>query len=117
VAIEGYRLFTRDRRGKRGGGIDLYIKKSIQCEELSLKNSHEQAESLWVRFRDRGNKGNLVLRVYYRPPHQGEPIEKTFFLQLQEASCLQSLILLGSSNNLLSDGTVTHRAVGNPGDS
>jgi len=56
MAIDGYRLFRRDRWGKRGGGIALYIKKSIQCEELSLKNSHEQLESLWIRIRDRGNK-------------------------------------------------------------
>ena len=52
VAIDGYRLFRRGTWGKRGGGIALYIKKSIQCEELSLKNSHEQVESLWVRIRD-----------------------------------------------------------------
>jgi len=41
VAIYGYRLFRRDRQGKSGGGIALYIKKSMQWEELSLKNSHE----------------------------------------------------------------------------
>ena len=29
VAINGYRLFRRDRQGKRGGGIALYIEKSI----------------------------------------------------------------------------------------
>jgi len=68
VAIDSHRLFRRDRQGKSGGGVALYIKKSIQCEELSLKNSHEQVESLWVRIRDRGNKQNLVVGVYYRPP-------------------------------------------------
>jgi len=36
---------TWDRRGRRGGGIVIDIKKSIQCEELSLKNSHKQIES------------------------------------------------------------------------
>ena len=46
AAINGYRLNRRDRWGKRGGGVALYNKKSIQCEELSLKNSHEQVESL-----------------------------------------------------------------------
>ncbi|KAK4819205.1 hypothetical protein QYF61_026821 [Mycteria americana] len=40
VAINGYRLCTRDRRGRRGGGVALYVKKRIDCEELSLKNSH-----------------------------------------------------------------------------
>jgi len=46
VAIEGYRLFRRDRQGRRGGGVVLYVKKWIECEELSLKNSHEQVEKL-----------------------------------------------------------------------
>ncbi|PKU35646.1 egf-like repeat and discoidin i-like domain-containing protein 3 [Limosa lapponica baueri] len=80
---------------KEGGGVALYIKKWLECEELSLKNSHEQVESLWVRIRDRGNKGNLVVGVYYRPPDQGEPIDEAFLLQLQKASRSQSLVLLG----------------------
>jgi len=99
VAIDGYRLFRRDRQGKRGGGLALYIKKSIQCEELFMKNSHMQVESLWVRIRDRGNKGNTVAGVYCRLLDQGEPTDETFFLQLQKASCSQSLILLGDFNH------------------
>ncbi|KAK4827189.1 hypothetical protein QYF61_015151 [Mycteria americana] len=74
VAITGYRPFRRDRWERRGRGVALYIKKWIECEELSLKNSHKQVE---------------------RPPDQGEPTDETFFLQLWEASCSQSLVLLG----------------------
>ncbi|KAK4813526.1 hypothetical protein QYF61_009252 [Mycteria americana] len=48
-ANDGYRLFRRDRRGRRGGGVALYVKKQIDCEELSLKNSHEQVGSLWLQ--------------------------------------------------------------------
>ncbi|PKU41806.1 rna-directed dna polymerase from mobile element jockey-like [Limosa lapponica baueri] len=48
-------------------------------DDLSLKNGHEQIESLWVRIRD--NKGNLVVGVYYRPPNQGEPIDEAFLLR------------------------------------
>jgi len=99
MAIEGYRLLRRDRWGKSGGGLSLYIKKSIQCEELSLKNSHEQVKSLWVRIRDRGNKGRLVVGVSYRLPNQGEPTDEAFFLQLQKASCLLSFVLLGDFNH------------------
>ena len=73
VAINGYRQFRRDRWEKRDGSVALYIKKSIQCEELSLKNSHKQVKSLWVRIRDRDNKANLVMSVNYRPPDQEEP--------------------------------------------
>ena len=86
VGLDGYRLFRRDRQGRRGGGVALYLKKTLQSEELSLKNNHEQVGSLWVRIRERGNQGNLVVGVYYRPPDQEELIDEAFFLQLQEAS-------------------------------
>jgi len=75
VALDGYRLFRRDRQGKRGGGFALHIKKTLQNEELFLKNNHEQVESLWVRIGERGNKGNLVVGVYYRPPDQEDLID------------------------------------------
>jgi len=92
-------MFRRGRWGKRGRSAALYINKWIECEELSLKNSHKQVESLWVRISDRGNKGNFVVGVYYRPPGQGEPTDEAFFLQLQEASCSQALIQLGDFNH------------------
>ena len=98
AAINGYRLFRRDR-GRRGGGVALYLKKWIDCEELSLKNSHEPVESLWVRNGDRGNKGNFVVGVHYRLPDRGGPTDKAFLLQLREASCSQALILLGDFNH------------------
>jgi len=41
VPIDGYEQFRRDRQGRRGGGIAIYIRKGMECEELSLKNSHE----------------------------------------------------------------------------
>lgn len=50
VAFHSYTLFRRDRQERRGGGVALYIKEEIECEEL--KKGHEQVESLWVRDRD-----------------------------------------------------------------
>ncbi|TRZ07896.1 hypothetical protein HGM15179_019207 [Zosterops borbonicus] len=55
------RLFRRDRGGRRGGGVALYIKKWIECEELSLKNSPKQVKSLWVI--DSPTKGDVLMDV------------------------------------------------------
>ncbi len=44
--IEGYRLFRRDREGRSGGGVALYVRTWIDCEELCLRNSHDQVKSL-----------------------------------------------------------------------
>ena len=52
VAVDGCRMFRRDRQGRRGGGVALCIKKWIVCEALFLKNNHKQVENLWVRIRD-----------------------------------------------------------------
>lgn len=38
-------LFRRDRHGRRHRGFALYGRK-IECEELPLRNSPEQVESL-----------------------------------------------------------------------
>jgi len=109
MAINGYRLFSRDRQKKRGGGVALYIKKWIEREELSLKHSHKQVESLWVRIRDRGNKGNFDIGVYYRPPDPGEPTDEAFFLQLQGTSRSQALILLGDFDICWKSSMVSYR--------
>lgn len=50
--VEGYKLFRRNRQGRRGGGAALYVKKWMDCRELSLKKSHDQVESLWIEIRD-----------------------------------------------------------------
>ena len=110
----GYRWLQavqKGRRGRMGTGVPLYIEKWIECEELSLKNNHEQVESLWIRIKDQGNKESLVVDVYYRLPNQGEPIHEAFLLQLREASRSQALILLrefNPPNNCWKTSTVSH---------
>jgi len=86
-------------RGRKGGGVTLEVKNWIGYEELPLKKSQEQLESFWVRIGDQGNKGNLVTGVYYRSPDQGDVTDEAFLLQLQKASCSQSLALLGDFNH------------------
>lgn len=57
MAIDDYRLLRRDRRERE---IALYIRTGIKHEELSLKDSHEQVESLWVKIKI-GRKATLCL--------------------------------------------------------
>jgi len=60
--------------GRESGVVALpSTSRNQYSEELSLKNSHEQVKSQWARLRDRSNKGNLVVGVYYRLTDQGEP--------------------------------------------
>lgn len=49
-----------------------------------------------VKFRHQRNKGNCMTAACCRPPYQEEEVEEEFFLQLQEESYLQALILIGA---------------------
>ena len=82
TTTEGYQLFKKNRQGRKVRGVAPYVKERIDYEELLLRNSQEQVESLWVRIRDGTNKGQLVIGVYYRPPDQGEAVDEAFLLQM-----------------------------------
>ena len=64
--MDGYRLFRRDRQGRRGGGVALYVTEGLDCMELSIGD--DMVKSLWVRIKGQANKGDVVVGVYYRPP-------------------------------------------------
>jgi len=77
------------------GRVALYMRKWIHCEELCLRNSHDQAESLWVKVKDLFSKGHLVVGLCYRPPDQEEAVDEAFLLQLQEVLHPRALVLMG----------------------
>ena len=96
---KAYRLFRRDRQGKRGSGVALYVRKWIDCKELCLRNSHDEVKSLWVKIKDQSSKGHLVARVCYKPPDQEEAVDEAFLLHLQEVSRSWALVLMGNFNH------------------
>lgn len=36
--MDGYRLFCKDRQGRRGGGVVLYVKENIECIEVNYRD-------------------------------------------------------------------------------
>ena len=46
LGLTGYVMFRKDRI-RRGGGIVLYIKESIQAYEIKLEKEAECEEALW----------------------------------------------------------------------
>lgn len=65
--------------GLRGTGVTLYFKWWIECEELHLKTSPEQSESLWVRIKERGHKEKLMVGVNYKPLIKGNLLTHSIF--------------------------------------
>ncbi|GAB0177896.1 hypothetical protein GRJ2_000254900 [Grus japonensis] len=104
AVMDGYRLFRRDRQGRRSGGEALYVTEGLDYTELSVSNN--TVESLWVRLMGQANKGGVVVGVYYRPPSQDDATDELFFKELREASKSTALVLMGDFN--LSDVNWEH---------
>jgi len=92
AAMDGYKLFRRDRQGRRGSGAALYVSECSDC--LELDEGDNRFECLWVRRREKFNKTNIRVGVCYRPPNQDEETDEIFYSQLKEASCSLALALV-----------------------
>ncbi|KAK4822039.1 hypothetical protein QYF61_006952 [Mycteria americana] len=96
VAMDGYKLFRRGRRDRRGGEVALYVRESL--DSLELDDGDDRVECLWVRIRGKANKADIVVGVCYRPPNQDKETGELFYKQLGEASRSLALVLVGDFN-------------------
>ncbi|GAB0210072.1 hypothetical protein GRJ2_003473000 [Grus japonensis] len=94
--MDGYKLFRKDRQGRRGTGVVLYVRDCFDC--LELDDGDERVECLWVRIRRKANKADIMVGVCYRPPNQDEEMDEIFYKQLAEVSKLLALVLMGDFN-------------------
>jgi len=95
-ATDGYKFYRRDRRGKRGSGVALYVRDCFDCIELN--NCDDKVECLWVKMRGKANKADILLGVCFRPPNQDEEADEVFYKRLAEVSQLLALVLVGDFN-------------------
>ncbi|CAM4672926.1 unnamed protein product [Lepidochelys kempii] len=97
TVMDGYKLFRKDRQGRKGGGVALYVREQYDCSELRYETV-EKPECLWIKFRSVCNKSDVVVGVCYRPPDQRDEVDEAFFRQLTEATRSHALILMGDFN-------------------
>ena len=50
LGLTGYVMFRRDRVGRRGGGVILHVKESIQAYEIKLKSEADYDEAVWCKI-------------------------------------------------------------------
>ena len=65
--------FSKDRQGRKGGGVALCVKKECECMEIN--DGDDRVERLWVRIKAKASKTNIILGVCYRPPNQEEEVD------------------------------------------
>ncbi|KAK4811169.1 hypothetical protein QYF61_019800 [Mycteria americana] len=96
AVMDGYKHFRRDRQGRKGGGVALYVRECL--DSLELNDGDDRVECLWVRIRGKANKADIVVGVCYRPPNQDEEADEIFYKQLGEVSQSLALVLVGDFN-------------------
>ena len=50
LGLEGYVMFRKDRMGRRGGGVLLYIKETIPAYEVQLQEEADCNEVIWCKL-------------------------------------------------------------------
>ena len=50
LGLTGYVMFRRDRIGRRGGGVNLYIKEYNQADEIKLEREANCDEAVWCNI-------------------------------------------------------------------
>jgi len=66
VNIGGYTLFRRDRQGRKGGGVAIYVRRSLSAAVWPIPDLDPLYELLWVKV-TRGNDVTFVGALYHPP--------------------------------------------------
>ncbi|KAK4828864.1 hypothetical protein QYF61_000992 [Mycteria americana] len=59
AAMDGYKHFRRDRQGRRGSGVALYVRECFDC--LELDDGDDRVECLWKQLGEASRPVALVL--------------------------------------------------------
>ena len=67
LGLEGYVMFRKDRIGRRGGGVLLYIKDTIPAYEVQLQEKADCNEAIWCNLVT--GHTTVIIGVVYRCPN------------------------------------------------
>ena len=67
LGLEGYAMFRKDRMGRRGGGVLLYIKDTIPAYEVQLQEEADCNEATWCKLVT--GHTTVTIGVVYRCPN------------------------------------------------
>lgn len=108
VAVDGYSVFRRDRPGRRGGGVAVYVKTSLQPTVWNYSQDDRSFELLWIRTED-----TFVGALYHPPKPIYQPDALMSYLESSlEEICRNyptALIVLAGDFNQLADQLVCER--------
>ena len=96
LGLTGYVMFRRDRIGRRGGGVILYVKESIQAYEIKLESEADYDEAVWCKIVSGNSK--LTIGLVYRSPNTNEADNTKIQNAIKEVS-KEECIIMGDFNH------------------
>ena len=96
LGMTGYVMFRKDRLGRRGGGVVLYIKESIQAYEIQLEKEAECEEAVWCNIVT--GKSTLTVGLVYRSPNISMEENEKIHNAIKEVS-KRDCIIMGDFNH------------------
>ena len=94
LGMTGYVIFRKDRLGRRGGGVILYILyilESIQAYEIKLEKEAECEEAVWCNIVT--GKSTLTVGLLYRSPNISMEENEKIHNAIKEVSKRDSIIM------------------------
>ena len=91
LGLTGYVMFRRDRIGRRGGGVILYVKESIQAYEIKLEREADCDEAVWCKIVSGNSK--LTIGLVYRSPNINEEDNTKIKNAIKEVSKGECIIM------------------------
>ncbi|XP_053897559.1 uncharacterized protein LOC128844145 [Malaclemys terrapin pileata] len=95
--ILGYKIYRKDRTGRAGEGMALYVKENVESNEVKILSEFIcSIESLWIVI-SCSNK-NITLGIYYRPPDQDGDSDDEMLREIREAIKIKNSVIVGDFN-------------------
>ena len=91
LGLTGYVMFRKDRIGRRGGGVILYVKESTQAYEIKLEREADCDEAVWCKIVS-GN-AKLTIGLVYRSPNINEEDNTKIKNAIKEVSKGECIIM------------------------
>ena len=89
-------MFRRDRIGRTGGGVILYVKESSQAYEIKLEREAYCDEAVWCKIIS-GNS-TLIISIVYRNPNIIEE-DNTKIQSAKKEVSKEECIIMGDFNH------------------
>ena len=96
LGLEGYAMFRKDRMGRRGGGVLLYIKDTIPAYEVQLQEDAYCNEAIWCKLVT--GHTTFTIGVAYRCPNITKQNNETIHNAISDVS-KGDCIIIGDFNH------------------